>query len=139
MNLAKAPASILSWEAFARLSQMPNQEYYIERIESELAIAHEAVKTGNDGKARVCARRAAGQAISWFLTKHRRENWGPDAMSQLRALMNDHMFPDAVLAAATRLTTKISDRFRYPFSEDPIEDACLIIDHIRRLMEPHAE
>ena len=118
---------------------MPAKEYYFEQIEKEFETAREALKTGNDGKARVCSRRAAGQAITWFLTQNPRQGWGTDSMGQLSRLKNDPMFPQEIREAAVRLTTKISDRFTYPFTTSPIDDAQRIINHISKLMEPHAD
>ena len=114
---------------------MSSREHYLEQIEKELVIAREAMKIGNNGKARVCARRATGQAITWFLSKYPRDGWGSDAMNQLIRLKDDQTFSQAVRDAAIRLTTKISDRFTYPFSTDPIEDAKIIIDHIQAMMD----
>lgn len=104
------------------------------QIAVELAAGRDAGKTGNDGKARVCARRAAGRAIAWYLTVHPRP-WPPDAMMRLRLLAVDPAFSETVRDAAVRLATKISDRFTYPFSTDPLADASIIIDAIIRLME----
>ena len=117
---------------------MPTKEYYLEQIEHELSTAREALKIGNEGKARVCARRAAGQAITWFLSKYPRPHWQADAMNQLLNMKSDETFPDNVRNAALRLTTKISERFTYPFSNDPIDDAKTIIDAIVMKMESHA-
>jgi hypothetical protein len=114
---------------------LPANNHYLEQIEKELAMARAALQAGNEGKARVCARRAAGQAITWMLSKFSRDNWGDDAMSQLTHLRDDASFPTEVREAAVRLTTKISQQFDYPFTNDPLADAEVIIKHIRTLME----
>ena len=118
---------------------MPTKEYHIEQIEKELSTARDALKVGNDGKARVCARRATGQAITWYLTKFPEKKWGSDAVTQLRFLTNDTSFSQEVRDAAIRLTTKISERFTYPFSTNPIEDAQLIIRWIESVMISNAD
>ncbi|MBI3365403.1 MAG: hypothetical protein HY033_10880, partial [Ignavibacteriae bacterium] len=82
---------------------MPNKEYYFEQIEKELATAREALKIGNAGKARVCARRAAGQALTWLMTKYPRSDWGKDALGQLSCVKDDAAFPREVRDAAVRL------------------------------------
>ena len=117
---------------------MPTKEFYLERIEKEFATAREALKSGNDGKARVCTRRAAGEAIAWFLTKYPRSDWAPDAIRRLESLNNDPFFPVEARDAAHRLTVKISDQFTYPFTTNPIEDAEIIIRCITLLMEHDA-
>ena len=88
--------------------------------------------------ARVCARRAAGFAIRWFLTTHPRPTWKPDALNQLIAVRDDELFPSEVRQCATRLTSKISDTFQYPFATDPLNDARTIIQWIENIMESHA-
>src|SRR5207253_2040868 len=102
--------------------------------DKELTAAREAEKAGNEGKARVCSRRAAGQAITWFLSRNLREGWGADSMTQLLHLKADLEFSEEARKAAERLTTKISDRFTYPFTTNPIEDATIIIQAITHRM-----
>lgn len=116
---------------------MPTKEDYFEQIEKEFAMAREALAVGNDGKARVCARRAVGQAITWFLSKHPHPSWGRDAFRQLQHLKDDETFPIEIRQAAVRLTTKVSDQYLYPFTTDPLEDARLIIAYIEALMNSH--
>jgi len=112
---------------------LPDKSHYDDLIAKELATGRAALKAGNDGMVRVCARRASGQAITWFVTI-RKLSWPPDAMAQLRMLAEDSGFPQAARDAATRLTTKITDRFTYPFSTDPLGDAQIIIDAINGLI-----
>ncbi|MBI1806144.1 MAG: hypothetical protein HYR76_03715 [Ignavibacteria bacterium] len=116
---------------------MPSKEYYHALIDRELLRAREALKVGNEGKARVCARRAAGHALAWFLSIHPNDAWGKDAMNQLTHLKDDTTFPPEVRDAAVRLTTKISERFAYPFTSDPIADTQIIITCVEHLMESH--
>ncbi len=113
---------------------MPTKEYFLEQIEKELAVAREAVKAGNDGKARVCVRRAAGQAITWYLSKHSKSTWGTDALTQLKQLKDDPSFSQVCRDAAMRLTTKVSDQFSYQFTTDPLDDAQIIIREITQRM-----
>ena len=114
---------------------MPSKDFYLENIEKELAAAREALAVGNDGKARVCARRAAGQALTWYLSTHPKPAWGTDALTQLKHLRDDSEFSQSSRDAALRLTTKVSDQFTYQFSTDPLEDANIIIRTITQLME----
>ena len=117
---------------------MPMNEHNAEKIEQEFSAARATLALGNDGKARVCARRAAGLAIARFLTAHPHTSWGSDAMTRLLHLKEDPEFPPDVREAAIRLTTKISERFTYPFSTDPIADARLIVDYFQKRMEADA-
>jgi hypothetical protein len=100
------------------------------QIEKEFMSASHARKAGNEGMVRVCARRAAGIAISFWLEQNQRQGWGMDAMSRLRNLQHDDSMPQHIHDAAMRLTTKITRQFTAPFSTDPIDDSYAIINHL---------
>ena len=104
------------------------KEAVVEAIEKEFKIAAGAQTAGNEGMVRVCARRAAGTAIGYWLAIHREKNWGVDAMNRLKNLQRDGSMPPQVQEAARRLTTKITEQFRSPFPTDPIADSRIIIE-----------
>ena len=106
------------------------KEQALAQIEKEFATARQAEKAGNDGMVRVCARRAAGVAIGFWLQTQLRAGWGIDAMSQLRSLQADDSFPPEVRDAAGRLTTKITEQFTSPFATNPVEDSKKITQHL---------
>jgi hypothetical protein len=101
----------------------------LNRIQKEFACADEARTEGNEARVRVCARRAAGASIAFWLTKHTSRYWGVDAMNQLRNAALDQTVPQGVRSAAHRLTIKITDQFIPATTTDPIDDAKIIIDH----------
>jgi hypothetical protein len=98
-----------------------------ERIDSELKRAEEARAAGNEGQARVCARRAAGLAIRAYYQQQGAANWGGDAWTQLNRLKNDAAVPDAIRAMAVRLTTQVNHNHQLPFEEDVLEDARALV------------
>lgn len=100
-----------------------------EEIRKELATARAARERGNEGMARVCARRAAGVAVAHWLERHPHKAWKRDAMNLLREVESDDTLPDAVRNAARRLTTRITEKFTLPFTEDPMKDATIIINY----------
>ena len=99
------------------------------RIDAELALGRAAV-AGNPGRARVCARRAAGWAIRAWYRAREGPGWGGDAMKQLHRLRADPAVPPALRAAAERLTTQVDHEHQLPFRDDPLEDARAIIAHV---------
>lgn len=107
-----------------------NLDETMRKIEKEFAIAAQAQRVGNDGMVRVCARRAAGTAIGFWLDSHPHPEWGVDAMTQLRSLLTDASAPEPIREAAGRLTTKITEQFTRQFPTDPLADARLIITHL---------
>jgi hypothetical protein len=60
-----------------------------ELIQQELSMAEEALKGGNEGKARVCARRAVGLADEVWLAKQSDQHFRGDAMAHLRRIQQD--------------------------------------------------
>ena len=98
-------------------------------IEQELAAAEAAWKDADEGKARVCARRAVARATEEWLERLSRQRRGRDAMEHLRQIQQDASFPLSIRQAAERLSTKVTQRETAPFTTDPISDARLIIEH----------
>ncbi len=107
---------------------MRTQEQAREAVARELEDAVASAETGNEGRVRVCARRAAGTAISFWLQFHPRQGWSSDAVSQLRGLQDEESVSEEVRSAARRLSTRVTEKFIQPFTSDPISDARLIID-----------
>ncbi len=102
----------------------------LEQIEKELAMAEAALREANEGKARVCARRAVALAAEASLERFPRPDWRGDAMHQLRQIQQEESFPLPIRQAAERLSTKITQRDRAPFTSNPIADAKLIIAYL---------
>ena len=97
------------------------------RIASELALG-QAAAAENPGRARVCARRAAGWAIRARYQALDGPGWSGDAMHQLARLLADPAAPAGARAAAARLSTRVDHDHRLPFDDDPLVDAGLIIE-----------
>jgi hypothetical protein len=102
----------------------------LEQIEKELAMAEAALREANEGKARVCARRAVALAAEASLERFPRPGWHRDAMHHLRQIQHEESFPLPIRQAAERLSTKITQRDTMPFTSNPIADAKLIIAYL---------
>jgi len=116
---------------------MTGREETLAAIERERIAARTAVSSGNEGKARVCARRMAGAALAWLITVKPGEHRAVDTMTQLNNLLND---PDAapdVRDAAARLTARVSSDFRYPSASDPVDDAEIIVRYVLAIAGAH--
>jgi len=98
-------------------------------VQSELEGAEQAMQIGNLGKARVCARRACGVAISHWLNFHSNKNWGESAINQLKELRDDESFPVEIREPAKRLTAKVNQHFNTGFEENPTEDGNMIVKY----------
>jgi hypothetical protein len=99
-------------------------------IAQELAAAEAAWKDANEGKARVCARRAVALATEAWLARLPVPPWRGDAMKHLREIQQAASFPLPIRLAAERLSTTVSRRHADPFSTDPIGDARVIVEYL---------
>ena len=108
-------------------------EHIMEDVRLELARAAEAQQEGNEGMARVCARRAAGKALSAHLENFPHPEWGTSAVNRLAGLELDSTMPPDVRQAAARLTARVDKDHQLPFAADPISDAEAIIRHLESL------
>ena len=104
-------------------------------IQAEMENATAARAAGNEGRARVCARRAAGMAARDFLTRHAFLSYG-DAQGEDRknsvyeTLQTLVSFPglDPDLKIATmHMTMRVSEEFHLPPGIDLIAEAYKII------------
>jgi mycoredoxin len=105
-------------------------------IEAELEKAKLARLDGNEGRARVCARRAAGMAARDFLTRqgvHLRE---VGAYAALLALAEyPHLAPH-LQKAVSNLTTRVTAAFTLPMDADLIADAGKLIGGLKMNATP---
>ena len=99
-------------------------------IEQELAAAEVAWKDGNEGKARVCARRAVALVTEVWLAGLPNPLGRGDAMERLRQIQRHASLPLPVRQAAERLSTTIPRRYAAPFTIDPLADARVIIEYL---------
>ena len=99
-------------------------------IEQELAAAEVAWKEGNEGKARVCARRAVALVTEAWLAGLPNPLWRGDAMEHLRQIQRHASLPLPVRQAAERLSTTIPRRDSAPFTIDPLADARIIVEYL---------
>jgi len=99
-------------------------------IAAELDRARGALAVGNDGKARVCARRAAGVALRAHYRDRSDGGWNGDAQQLLLKASTDQGVPSAARDASLRLTTSVTKKDTEPFSTDPVGDAVAIVASI---------
>jgi len=97
-------------------------------IRRELEDADQARIEGNEGRARVCARRAAGWAVSFTRSLNEEREIEANAYEMLQWLAQQADTTDDVRSAATRLTARVSLDHTLPFPEDPLDDARMIVE-----------
>ncbi len=93
------------------------------RIQLEFERAAEARANGNEGQARVCARRAAGIAIREYFTRRGIRVLSTSAYDLLNLLkVEPHLSPDLKLIA-DHLTLRVTEEFKLPVDADLVAEA----------------
>jgi HEPN domain-containing protein len=93
------------------------------QINDEFDKAEQARAKGNEGRARVCARRAAGIAAREYYSRQGRSFRTPSAYDLLRFLMEDPSLPEDLRRSAEYLTLRVNEEFKLPVDVDLIFEA----------------
>lgn len=94
-----------------------------ERIEREFELAKQARAKGNEGQARVCARRAAGIAIRDYLTRKGTHPGNASAYDLLNLLKTDPLLSPDLNLIADHLTLRVTEEFKLPVDVDLVAEA----------------
>jgi len=92
-------------------------------IQAELDQAEAARLAGNEGKARVCARRAAGIAARLYYHRHGMRPASSSSYDLLSTLAELPGLEDGIRKAARELTRRVDPDFRLPPGVDLIAEA----------------
>lgn len=92
-------------------------------IESEFEKAAQARGRGNEGQARVCARRAAGIAIREYLTRRGVRPPSVSAYDLLNLIKEDTLLSSDLRLIADHLTVRVTEEFKLPVEVDLVEEA----------------
>jgi HEPN domain-containing protein len=92
-------------------------------IESEFEKAKQARDRGNEGQARVCARRAAGVAAREYLTRQGVRPPSVSAYDLLNMLKNDQRLSPDLQQIAEHLTLRVTEEFKLPVNADLVAEA----------------
>jgi len=100
------------------------------KINAEFEKAEEARARGNEGQARVCARRAAGIALREFYTQRGEIIRTPSAYDLLNKLIDDESVPDGLRQSASYLTLRVNEEFKLPLDVDLVTEARKLCDDL---------
>lgn len=100
-----------------------NNGNYDQLIEKEIEKAIHARKNGNEGQARVCARRAAGLAVRKYFEKKEIPIYHKSAYELLISIIQQPNIPSIARENAIHLTLRVSESFKLPDEIDLIDDA----------------
>ncbi len=104
-----------------------------QKIQLEIYRGEAARREGFEGRARVCARRAAGAAIREFLVLQALPVPGLSAMDLLEALRGVSGISDRTEAVVERLLMRVDEDYRLPEDVDLLEDARRLAQELEEL------
>ena len=89
----------------------------------ELEQAQKAREQGNEGQARVCARRAAGIAIKDYLARKGIQPASVSAYDLLNYMKGEALLPSDLKLVAEHLTVRVTEEFKLPIDADLIAES----------------
>jgi len=98
------------------------------QIQNEFDRAEQASARGNEGQARVCARRAAGIAAREYFARRGQTVRTPSAYDLLNLLAEDPLLSADLRQAAAYLTLRVSEEFKLPVDVDLVAEAKRLVD-----------
>ena len=92
-------------------------------MQIEFDRAAQARERGNEGQARVCARRAAGIAIREYLTRQGIRPPSSSAYDLLNLIKEDPHLSSDLKQIAEHLTLRVTEEFKLPVDADLVAEA----------------
>ena len=107
------------------------------QIQNEFNRAEQSRARGNEGQARVCARRAAGIAAREYLSRRGQPVRiseailrTPSAYDLLKLLVEDPLLSADLRQAAVYLTLRVNEEFKLPVNVDLVAEAKKLCDEL---------
>lgn len=100
------------------------------QFESEMSRAEQARGRGNEGQARVCARRAAGLVVREYFTRRGVPVTSPSAVDLLDQLGSDPLLALEVKVVVQHLTRRVDEDFKLPADVDLIAETRKLRDSL---------
>jgi HEPN domain-containing protein len=100
------------------------------QIQAEFKKADEARTRGNEGQARVCARRAAGIAVREYLTRRGIRPPSNSAYDLLNLVKEDPQLSPELKQIADHLTLRVNEEFKLPVEADLVAEAQIFCDRL---------
>jgi hypothetical protein len=104
-------------------------------IQEEMLLAKQSRVEGNEGRARVCARRAAGTAAQQFLIDQGLGDTQDNAVESLIKLAVVDSIPERVRIAARWLVERVDESSNLPPEVDLIREAGMVIAYLESALD----
>jgi hypothetical protein len=105
-------------------------------IAAEFEKAEQVRARGNEGQARVCARRAAGIAIREYLTRRGIRPPSVSAYDLLNLLKDDPRLSPHLKMIADHLTLRVTEEFKLPVDADLVAEARIFCEELLNQKRP---
>ncbi len=99
-----------------------------DEFKEEMTRGYAVRAEGNEGQARVCARRAAGAALREYLQRQGARRITSNAYELLKDFLTREDLPDEVRRAAVLLTLRVNEAFKLPVDADLLAEARLLAE-----------
>jgi len=100
------------------------------QIQEELLLAKQSRIEGNEGRARVCARRAAGAAVQQYLKRKGLSEKKDNILESLILFRRLIELPDRVDSAVDWLTKRVNQDYILPPEIDLIKEAGVVLKYL---------
>ena len=100
------------------------------QIQEELLLAKQSRMEGNEGRARVCARRAAGAAVLDHLNLSGKDIRSENVYQILKSFRRTEGLPDRVRKALDHLVQRVDHEHQLPSDVDLIQEANILINYL---------
>ena len=100
------------------------------KLRAEFDRAEQARAKGNEGQARVCARRAAGIAIREYLARKGTTPPSTSSVDLLNLLKNDPLLSPELKLVVDHLTLRVTEDFKLPVDADLVAEARKLCDEL---------
>ncbi|HDD61852.1 MAG: hypothetical protein DRI65_06765 [Chloroflexota bacterium] len=100
------------------------------QIKEEILLAKQSRQEGNEGRARVCARRAAGAAVKEYLVKKGISQKQENAIQSLLIFSQSENLPVQVQEAVDWLVQRVNQDHNLPSEVDLIHEAGVVIQYV---------
>lgn len=99
-------------------------------LQREFEMAEAARARGNEGQARVCARRAAGVALREYYARRGMVVRTSSAYDLLRIFMGLDDAPPGLREIAGHLTLRVTEEFKLPLDVDLVQEARTLCERL---------
>lgn len=101
---------------------MSDNYAWVDTYKYELKMAQDSRSAGNEGRARVCARRAAGVMLGEYFRQENLPDPGPSAYDRLKYFVNILSVPEKIRETAQHFILKIDFDHNLPIQADLIAE-----------------